>query len=160
MPVTDDVFFAGSNIELRVNKDVYNCWLKHRQVKRGDTEQFGVLIGSRLEDESRIWIDKCTTPKPKDISKRARFVMQDPSHQKNIDEAFEESNGELGYIGTWHTHPQNKPVPSVIDLVDWVQCALRNPDRQLVFAIVGNEQINIYIKINNNLKMVTRKVDG
>lgn len=160
MFATNDVLFLTSNIELRVNRDVYNCWLKHRQVQSNDTEQFGVLIGSRLNDESTIWIEKCTTPRSKDTSKRARFLMQDPFHQKIIDEAFEKSNGEMGYIGTWHTHPQNIPIPSGVDLTDWLQCSLRNPDRQLVFVIVGNEQINIYININNKLEMVVRKIDG
>ena len=156
----DDVWFMGSIIELRVNKHVYACWLKHRQMKPKDTEQFGVLIGSRIEDESNIWIDRCTTPKKRDISQRARFVMKDPLHQQSINKAFEQSNGELGYIGTWHTHPQNVPIPSIIDLNDWEQCTLRNPDRLLVFVIVGNEQVNIYIKINDTLEVAMRKING
>lgn len=85
--------------------------------------------------------------------------MKDPFHQKTIDKAFKESNGELGYIGTWHTHPQDEPIPSIIDLNDWGQCALRNPDRQLVFVIVGKTQVNIYIRNNDKLEVVTRKVD-
>lgn len=161
MFATDEyALFVGSNVELRVDKRVFQCWLKHRQLARRDTEQFGVLIGSRIEGESKIWIDKCTTPKRKDISQRTRFVMKDPFHQKTIDEAFAESNGELGYIGTWHTHPQDKPVPSSVDLKDWVHCTLRNPDRQLVFVIVGIKQVNIYFKISGNLEVVTRKIDG
>lgn len=86
--------------------------------------------------------------------------MRDPSHQQAIDKAFEQSNGELGYIGTWHTHPQCVPVPSIIDLNDWAQCTLRNPDRQLVFAIVGIEQVNVYISINGNLEIAKRNIDG
>ncbi|ELB2850075.1 TPA: hypothetical protein I7272_05720 [Vibrio parahaemolyticus] len=161
MFVTDeDILFIGSSIELRVNKQVYDCWLKHRQLKRENTEQFGVLIGSRTEDESKIWIDRCTTPKQKDISLRERFVMKDPIHQKTIDTAFKESNGELGYIGTWHTHPQSEPTPSNIDLNDWIQCALRNPDRQLVFVIVGNKQINVYINIGKSIEKVIGEIDG
>ncbi|HDY7718953.1 TPA: Mov34/MPN/PAD-1 family protein [Vibrio vulnificus] len=161
MSVTDEeILFLGSSIELRVNKQVYECWLKHRQMKPKDTEQFGALIGSRGEGERSIWIDRCTTPQKKDVSQRAWFVMKDPVHQKTIDKAFENSSGELGYIGTWHTHPQNVPEPSSIDLNDWEQCTLRNPDRQLVFAIVGNTQVNLYIKINGDLEVATRKIDG
>lgn len=160
MSVTDEVRFVGSTIELTVSKQVYDCWLRHRQMESEDTEQFGVLIGSRIEDESKIWINKCTTPQKMDISQRARFTMKDPFHQKQIDTAFEESNGESGYIGTWHTHPQGIPIPSIIDLNDWDQCSLRNPDRQLLFVIIGNKQVNIYIRINNKLEMVTRKIDG
>lgn len=161
MSVADEeVWFVSSAIELRVNKHVCDCWLKHRQMKHNDTEQFGVLIGSRTEDESKIWLDKCTTPQKKDTSKRTSFLMKDPFHQKTINKAFEESNGELGYIGTWHTHPQDEPIPSNIDLNDWDQCVLRNPDRQLLFVIIGNKQANIYIKINGKFEIVTRNIDG
>lgn len=160
MSATDEVWFVGSAIELTVSKQVYDCWLRHRQMKSKDTEQFGVLIGSRIEDESKIWINKCTTPQEMDVSQRARFTMKDPYHQKEIDTAFEKSNGMSGYIGTWHTHPQSVPIPSIIDLNDWDQCSLRNPDRQLVFVIIGNKQVNIYIKMNNIFEMVTREIYG
>lgn len=66
MSVTDeDILFWGSTIELRVNKQVYECWLEHRQMNPKDTEHFGVLIGSRAEGERSIWIDRCTTPQKK-----------------------------------------------------------------------------------------------
>ncbi|WP_107191178.1 Mov34/MPN/PAD-1 family protein [Photobacterium phosphoreum] len=160
MSVTnDEVWFTGSPIELRVSKHVYACWLQHRQMKPNDTEQFGVLIGSRNEDESSIWINKCTTPQRGDISHRTRFTMKDLFHQKTITKEFKESNGELGYIGTWHTHPQDVPTPSIIDLNDWDQCALRNPDRQLVFVIIGNKQVNIYIKNKEQIEMVMKEID-
>lgn len=158
--VDDEVWFVSPTIELRVNKHVYDCWLKHRQMKHKDTEQFGVLIGSRTEDEDKIWLDKCTTPQKKDISQRTNFLMKDPFHQKEINKAFEESKGELGYIGTWHTHPQDVPTASSIDLIDWDQCALRNPDRQLVFVIIGNKKTKIHIKIKGKLEIVTRNIDG
>ncbi len=43
--IDEDILFVGSSVELRVNKQVYECWLEHRQIKRKDTEQFGALIG-------------------------------------------------------------------------------------------------------------------
>ncbi|MGB0834106.1 MAG: Mov34/MPN/PAD-1 family protein [Psychrobium sp.] len=161
MSVVDElVLFEGPSIKVNVQQSVYECWLNHRQLSEHDTEQFGVLIGSRTEDESTIWIDRCTTPQPKDISKRARFTLQDPIHQNCIDRAFKESKGEMGYIGTWHTHPQNKPEPSGVDIADWASCILRNPDRQLLFVIVGNQLINIYIDINGEFEKLTRKING
>lgn len=153
------IMFISPNIQLSVNTQVYACWLKHRQMKYNDTEQFGVLIGSRADDESKIWIDTCTSPQNTDTSQRARFIMKDPNHQKMINNAFESSGGELGYIGTWHTHPQDNPIASTIDLADWKQCSLRNPDRQLVFVIIGNKQINIYVKRNHKLEIITRKIN-
>ncbi|MFX9397410.1 Mov34/MPN/PAD-1 family protein, partial [Acinetobacter baumannii] len=54
------------------------------------------------------------------------------------------SNGTSVYLGTWHSHPQNIPTPSNIDYADWKSCILRNPDRQLFFAIVGIQAIRIF----------------
>lgn len=160
MSVTEDILFSYSDIEVVVNRSVYDIWLNNRQTRSQNTEQFGVLIGSHSIDQSTIWIDLCTSPKTKDISQRTRFVMKDPFHQKAIDEAFINTDGEMGYIGTWHTHPQNKPIPSSIDLEDWSKCELRNPDRKLLFVIIGNQQINIYINLNNKLEVAWRNISN
>jgi integrative and conjugative element protein (TIGR02256 family) len=156
----NEVLFEGESIKVHVNKSVYKCWLKHRQLKTEDTEQFGVLIGSRTEDESNIWIDRCTTPQTKDVSRRASFTLKDPYHQTFIDKVFAESDGEMGYIGTWHTHPQNNPAPSGVDIADWANCTHRNPNRQLLFVIVGNKQVCIYINIVEKIERLTRKING
>ena len=86
--------------------------------------------------------------------------MQDPFHQKAIDKAFKKSSGEMGYIGTWHTHPQNSPIPSGIDINDWANCIERNLDRLLLFVIVGRKKTTIYIYLNNNLEELTRDNNG
>lgn len=156
----DEVIFKSASITIIVSPAVYKCWMQHRQIKGSDTEQFGVLIGSRLPDDETFWIDMCTTPQPKDKSKRASFLMQDPFHQSAIDKAFKKSSGEMGYLGTWHTHPQSYPIPSGIDINDWLSCMVRNPDRLLLFVIVGQKQTNIYIYLNNNLEKLTRDNNG
>jgi len=156
----DNVIFKNELITINVTSTVYNCWMQHRQMMNSDTEKFGVLIGSRLPDDGTFWLDMCTTPKAKDKSKRASFLMQDPSHQLAIDQAFKKSSGEMGYLGTWHTHPQSHPIPSSVDINDWLSCMVRNPDRLLLFVIVGEKQTNIYINLNNNLEIITRDNNG
>lgn len=161
MPVCDqEIIFKNDLMQVNVSSCVYKCWMDHRQTNPSDTEQFGVLIGSRLPGDEAFWIDMCTTPQSKDKSKRASFLMQDPFHQKTIDEAFKKSSGEMGYIGTWHTHPQNSPIPSEIDINDWVNCIERNPDRLLTFVIVGRNKTTIYIYLNNKLEELTRGNNG
>jgi integrative and conjugative element protein (TIGR02256 family) len=160
LAVEESVIFNNEFMTIHVSPTVYSCWLQHRQMNNSDTEQFGVLIGSRLPNDKTFWIDLCTTPKRQDKSKRASFLMQDPFHQKEIDKAFKKSSGEMGYLGTWHTHPQTHPVPSSIDIKDWLNCMVRNPDRLLLFVIVGQEQTNIYINLNNNLEIISRDNNG
>lgn len=160
MSVTSkEIVFSDANIEVKVDKHVYQCWLNHRQLNTDDTEQFGAIVGSRIEDESVIWIEQCTTPQPDDISERYRFVMKSPYHQQFIEAEFKASHGEMGYIGTWHTHPERNPFPSIIDIMDWKQCINRNPDRQLIFVIVGNKKIKIYIDVNGTFTQLERHIN-
>lgn len=154
------VDFKNKFVTIYVQKSVYECWLNSRQFNFVDTEQFGVLIGSRIKDESTLWIEECTTPKPGDVSSRTHFTLRDSFHQKAIDKAFKNSEGVDGYIGTWHTHPQSEPEPSGVDIVDWLGCIQRNPDRQLIFVIVGNNHVNIYLNANNKFEKLTRNIHG
>jgi integrative and conjugative element protein (TIGR02256 family) len=61
-----------------------------------------------------------------------------------VDKAYESSDQLLGYIGTWHTHPQDIPIPSGIDKIDWKSHEQENPDRPLFFIVVGLKKISIY----------------
>lgn len=151
--------FTHNNIKIVVTGDVYSCWMENRQLEPTNTEQFGVLVGSRAEDRNTIWIEKCTTPQFQDSSTRVRFTLRDKYHQAFIENEYESSHGKLGYIGTWHTHPESKPNPSKTDLSDWKNCTNRNHDRQLIFAIIGYSWVNIYILHNGNFEKLSRKID-
>lgn len=134
---------------LSINVGVIETWKKHRQVEKDMHEAFGVVIGSQTIELNSVVVEEITTPKPKDRHARRSFSLVDSGHQKIVDAAFKQSNGLLGYLGTWHTHPENNPSPSAIDIDDWHQCIQRNPDRKLLFFIIGIEQTKIY-SLNEN----------
>lgn len=141
-----------------IDEGVASIWERYRQVKASDNESFGVLVGSRSDNSQKFWIEQCSTPKAGDLSSRAGFTMKDPFHQCFTNKAFEESGGCSAYIGTWHTHPQAIPKPSITDICDWKNCVKRNPDRQLFFVIVGIQEIRVYVLIGRRFVSMNREI--
>ncbi len=73
----------------------------------------GGLRGPHLE---------CTSfsePGPDDQRSHFQFTRQDPSHQKIAEASWKDSQGEVTFIGEWHTHPAGRPHPSLIDTKSW-----------------------------------------
>ena len=102
-----------------VSKAVLGTWRSLKQEKKQSPEAFGVLIGGQNQNASQFWIEDCTQPLARDVSTRTSFLMQDPRHQRSVDRHFKESKGTSGYLGTWHSHPEQIPSPSHVDLKDW-----------------------------------------
>lgn len=123
---------------VQISKSVKDTWEKYRQYKRSDNEAFGILIGSLDLDSKTILVEKCTEPYEGDCSTRRSFTLKSKRHQEILDLEFDKSEGTRFYLGTWHTHPENTPTPSSIDIKDWKKCRKRNKGKPVfVFAIVG-----------------------
>jgi integrative and conjugative element protein (TIGR02256 family) len=97
-------------------------------------ESGGVLLGRRRGDH--IEIIAVTEPGPGDIRQRAFFHRRDPSHQESAIRFWQESNGEVDYVGEWHTHPEFHPTPSHLDCEQWRKASLAY-GKPLVVIIVG-----------------------
>jgi len=151
--MTEEMIFVGSGIVISVDQSVWEIWQNGRQVCPNMSESFGVIIGS-CEAAGACKIERVTVPGKRDIQSRSNFVLKDPCHQKAVDQAFRQSNGYLGYLGTWHTHPVAIPTPSTVDIKDWLSCCKRNPDRQLYFVIVGTKNTCVYIKHGTQFKIL------
>ncbi len=140
----NELIFTTPEFELCISHKVNDIWSHHSQIEDNSYESFGVLIGNKDHGSETYWIEDVTEPKPNDIQTRFSFVLKDSGHQKNVDDAFQQTGGKLIYLGTWHTHPQPDPHPSNIDYYDWKACIERNKDRQLFFIIVGTQKIALF----------------
>ena len=140
-----------------IEPGVEEIWNNHRQIKARSPEAFGILIGSCEELTGHCRIESVTTPNKLDIQSRFQFLLKDPEHQKTVDQAYRQSQGHLGYLGTWHTHPETNPNPSTVDIKDWLKCESRNPDRPLFFVIVGTKNTCVFVRIKNKFVKLTRK---
>lgn len=146
--------FTHEVTEVYLHESVLLVFKKAIQ-KEVDNEKFGVIIGSKTNEKETYWIERITTPFTKDSSTFSSFLLQDPHHQLSVDRAFEISNGRLGYLGTWHTHPESHPSPSEVDERDWLKCVSKNKDRQLFFFIIGSREISVFKPFKNKfVKMV------
>lgn len=148
-------FFSTENFKLNVSGPVIETWQSHRQITRHLHESFGVLVGSKSSDASIYWLDEITTPLPDDTHTRFSFILRDKGHQEKVNHAYRQSANRLGYMGTWHTHPENYPVPSTIDLRDWRACSARNQDRKMFFIIVGIKQTKLFTFQNQQITSTT-----
>lgn len=77
-------------------------------------EAGGIIIGKIIQGQ--INIIKLSVPTILDKSSRTNFERNKVSAQIILDYEFYNSNGQLTYLGEWHTHPEPFPVPSRTDL--------------------------------------------
>ena len=86
----------------------------YKQTKKKDHESGGILLGQILDNN--IHILRATTPNKFDKSSRYSFECDKDAAQVIIDYEFINSENKTIYLGEWHTHPENFPNPSDIDL--------------------------------------------
>jgi integrative and conjugative element protein (TIGR02256 family) len=143
--------------KIHISEELYNLWRTSRQLNNSANEAFGVLIGSQVTVADEFWLEAGTQPQRSDLATRTSFSLRSPHHQTMVDSFYNSSNGTLGYVGTWHTHPEPTPVPSSVDITDWHECTKRNPDRGLVFVIVGQLHICIFRGHQGSFKCVYKE---
>lgn len=105
-----------------------------RQEDQFQYEAGGLLLG--LRRGPHIEVVKVTTPMAGDIRTRTSFLRRAPGHFEVAQRLWLESNGTIGYVGEWHTHPEPWPLPSRVDTAEWRK-VLRLEQRLTVFVIVG-----------------------
>ena len=83
-----------------------------------------------------IEVTIATTPKREDKRSRVSFDRVSPFHRKFAIRAWRRFGRKLDYVGEWHTHPEARPRPSMIDKAEWERL-IRTSRAQLLFVIVG-----------------------
>lgn len=104
----------------------------YRQDRFFKKEAGGVLLGYRRG--LHIHVSDATRPQKKDLRTRFSFNRKDPHHQWYADKLWNKSGGVVGYLGEWHTHPEQSPKPSSIDIRDWLRIA-KTQGTSCVFVI-------------------------
>lgn len=111
-------------------------------------EAGGIIIGKIIQDQ--INIIKLSVPTVLDKSSRTSFERNKVSAQIILDYEFYNSNGQLTYLGEWHTHPEPVPVPSRTDL-QMLKQQFRNNKIMTGFILLlikGTE--GLYLRIMDN----------
>jgi len=107
-----------------------------------DTEAGGILLGHVRGIHLEIM--EATVPTPKDRRLKYFFERLLHGHQNIAERRWRQSNGLVRYAGEWHTHPENNPTPSSLDVSEWQKlAAARRDGRPLLAAIVGRENLRV-----------------
>lgn len=115
-------------------------------------ESGGILIGILRSQLRHFVITDFTTPYQADICNRFAFIRYARGHQEEMDTLWEESERTKTYMGEWHTHAQDNPSPSCIDVRNWRRIAKRKGNSSsVIFIIIGRKQINAWSILDNRL---------
>lgn len=129
-----------------VNSSVMELVTRYRQVGKTESESGGILIGIRRGEYFEV--TAATTPQISDKRSRLRFERVEKGHFDLLKRHWVESKGEENYLGEWHTHPEDYPSPSTLDLSEWERAANHHKS-SLIMIIVGRRE--------NYFSLVTRR---
>ena len=119
-----------------------DTFLRHIQTKESDCEAGGILIGS--VHGAHMLIEQATTPTAWDKRFRYLFERMPFGHESTALARWAASHGTIRYLGEWHTHPEDHPIPSGLDRSEWTSLSFRRRDnRPMLAVIVGRERLYV-----------------
>lgn len=140
--------------------DEMSEWLQDNHDK---PESGGYIIGYQHKDTGNIVLESVSVPQKLDKKTRIRFDIKDPLHNLFLKRA---QRNKSYYMGVWHTHPQDIPVPSSIDWEDWKQTLAvdKTGSEYIFFIIAGTVGTRVWVG-NKNENTITEieecpKTDG
>lgn len=101
-------------IKVNIDEKVIAEFKKYEQ-SVGRCEQGGILLGKYNPTDREYVITDITIPGSNDKQGPFFFVRDRIDAQEQINEYWNESDGIINYLGEWHTHPQEYPIPSHVD---------------------------------------------
>ena len=128
------------------NKSAAELIGRYCQLHRTDAEAGGMLLGRLISESRDLVIDEITEPTKLDLKGRFYFIRRRRAAQRRVNKAWLDSNGTLNYLGEWHSHPEDDPTPSQVDLENWrrISSQARFEQDFLLFAIVGRSRIKVW----------------
>lgn len=110
-------------------------WFERHQQLRWWQREAGGQLFARFEDDV-IHVVEATGPRRTDRRGRSSYEPDRRAEQREIDDRFPLG---LHFIGDWHTHPEDHPIPSYLDLRSTAEGVRRSHHvlNAFVMAIVG-----------------------
>lgn len=144
---------------LEITDEVYNKFVDYCQNDK-QPESGGVLIGKVKEDYSLIVISEISIPAGNEDCGRFYFVRNKYRSQKVIEQFWKDSQGELNYIGEWHTHPEESPSPSFVDKKLLKNCIKYNKySFPWLFMIIVGKQGDLFVGFQTKNMQKMRKIE-
>lgn len=141
------LFKVTSMQRLIITSQAIEQLLAYVQRRCWQRESGGVLLGRHLLDSEDVVVDEVTSPQSSD--RRTRFsFFRSKKHEDIARERWLAEANTLAYLGLWHTHPEDSPTPSAVDLEDWQQAVANDTfdGARLFFPIVGRKEIRVWTR--------------
>ncbi|WP_366526634.1 Mov34/MPN/PAD-1 family protein [Aquabacterium sp.] len=124
---------------------VFQTYVQDRQA---GYEAGGILMGT--VHGQHMLVSEATQPTPHDRRSRFRFERSTRNHQGMASLRWRKSCGTVRYLGDWHTHPEESPIPSNIDRKEWAKLACQRQDgRPSLCVIVGSASLFVSLAFKN-----------
>ena len=106
-------------------------------------ERGGLLLGEIHDGGEALVITTVSTPGIEDRSARFSWNRDQQRANRIIREEWERSGGLVNYLGEWHTHPQDNPRASYVDMATMFRLVRRKTlvTPGLLMFIVGREGV-------------------
>ncbi len=127
---------------------VLDVFRQHIQRLGSDAEAGGLLLGEVRGGHLNL-VD-ATFPAAGDLRSRYSFERLPQGHAEVAQKMWSDSRGTVRYLGEWHSHPQDLPIPSGIDQSEWKRLASKRKDKRPVLAvIVGRAGLHVELVSSN-----------
>lgn len=136
----------GEGQKLKLSAEILKTLHSYRQDSKEKTEAGGIIIGKITYPDEHYVVEAITEPMESDTRTRFTFFRDAKLHQHAFDNLYKD-NEFLSYIGEWHTHPEDYPLPSITDVLNWKKL-LREVDLDgdyMIFIIVGIQEMRVWI---------------
>lgn len=132
----------GRTIDLL--SEMLNKMIFWKQKEYHTPESCGFILGYKNRKTHNITISDITIPQKEDYRTRLFCKLLDELHFEFLKCSVKKGNY---YMGVWHTHPQNVPVPSQIDWNDWYDVLEKDKtaDKYAIFIIIGIKEFRIWV---------------
>ena len=95
----------------------------------------GILLGRISLDRKTIFIDNAELVKSQKIYSLA-YIRNGEKAQKLINYIWKATEGEMNYLGEWHTHPGIAPIPSFRDRNTIIELTKEKDSNYFPFTIL------------------------
>jgi len=135
---------ADKRALVNFDERVLAVFRQHIQHRATDTEAGGLLLGEVRGDHLNLV--EATFPTADDLRARYSFERLPQGHATVAQKLWSESRGTVRYLGEWHSHPEEHPIPSGIDRSEWRRLASDRKDKRAFLAVIVG-RTDLYVEL-------------
>lgn len=129
---------------LHFSESTLGTFCQHVQASDADCEAGGLLLGS--VHGAHMIIGQATVPTTCDKRLRYFFERMPFGHEAIAQARWAASQGTVRYLGEWHTHPEDYPDPSALDISEWNRLSSKRKDKRPILAVIVGRK-SLYVEL-------------